>query len=156
MCYNNNKQQGFTIIELAITMGIFAIITSLVTINLLNAQHIASIDSTATTLITDLKQQQVKAMTGDTEGRGIQDSYGVHFETNKYVLFHGTTYTIGESSNFEVALEGSLIFTGTGDIIFSQGNGERTGLGSITLKDTLTGKQKGITTNIYGVITDVN
>jgi prepilin-type N-terminal cleavage/methylation domain-containing protein len=156
MCERSNRQQGFTIIELAVTMGIFAIITSLVTINLLNAQHIASIDTTATTLVADLKQQQVKAMTWDTEGRGVQDSYGVHFETNKYFLFHGTTYTTGEPSNFEVALEGSLIFTGTGDAIFAEGSGEKTGLGSITLRDTLTNKQKVITINDYGVITDVN
>jgi prepilin-type N-terminal cleavage/methylation domain-containing protein len=73
----NTKRTGFTIIELMIAMGIFVIITSLVTINLLNAQHIASIDSTVTTLIADLKQQQVKAMTGDTEGRGITDQYGI-------------------------------------------------------------------------------
>jgi type II secretory pathway pseudopilin PulG len=154
----NRKYTGFTIIELVITMGIFMIITSLVTINLLRAQHNASSSTTVTTLISDIKQQQVKAMTGDTEGRGTRDSYGIHFDTNRYVLFHGT-YSETEISNFNVNLEGSLSFTGlTGDsnVIFSQGSGEKAGLNSIVLTDSITNSQKTITINTYGVITEVN
>jgi prepilin-type N-terminal cleavage/methylation domain-containing protein len=158
MNVNDNKQKGFTIIELVIAIGIFTVITSLITINLVNVQHIASIDSTATTLVADLKQQQLKAMTGDTEGRGIADQYGIHFDVKQYVLFHGS-YDPAGTSNFVVDLEGTLSFTGiTGDgnIIFSQGSGESFGLSTIILKDDLTNKQKIITANIYGVITYVN
>jgi prepilin-type N-terminal cleavage/methylation domain-containing protein len=154
----DHKQKGFTIIELIITMGILAIITSLATINLLNAQHIASIDSTTTTLISDLKQQQLKAMVGDTEGRVAADQYGIHFDADKYVLFHGS-YDPTDTSNFVVELEGTLSFTnisGDGNIIFSQGSGESSGLNPIVLKDDQTNKQKTITTNVYGVITYVN
>ena len=152
------KQKGFTLIELIIAIGIFTVITSLATINLLNAQHIASIDSTVTTLIADLKQQQIKAMTGDTEGRGTTSQYGVHFDANKYVLFHGS-YNAADNSNFVVNLEGTLNFTditGNGDIIFSQGSGESSGLNPIILKDSLTNKQKTMTTNVYGVVASVN
>ena len=149
------QQKGFTIVELLLTMGIFAILTSLATINLVSAQHTASIDTTTTTLVADLKQQQTKAMTGDTEGRSAPSPYGVHFDTTKYVLFHGT-YNAADTSNFTINLEGSLRFTTTGDILFSQVSGERTGLNPIVLQDSMTTRHKSITTNTYGVITTVN
>lgn len=158
MKVRDSKHKGFTILELLVTMGIFAVLTSLATINLLGAQHIASIDTTVSTLIADLKQQQIKAMTGDTEGRTAGDQYGIHFETNKYVLFHGT-YNSTDNSNFPVSLDGTLSFTNIsdgGNIIFSQGSGESSGLSTITLKDTATNKQKVFSINIYGVVTDVN
>jgi prepilin-type N-terminal cleavage/methylation domain-containing protein len=154
----SQNNYGFTIVELIITMGIFAIITSFVTINLLSAQHSATINTTTTTLIADLKQQQTKAMVGDTEGRSSTDQYGIHFDTDKYVLFHGT-YNEGDSTNFEVKLEGSLSFTnitGLGNIIFSKGSGESYGLSSIVLSDSTTNRQKTITINVYGVISNVD
>ncbi|KKS22025.1 MAG: hypothetical protein UU80_C0015G0020 [candidate division WWE3 bacterium GW2011_GWA1_41_8] len=123
------KEAGLTLIELIIAMSIFAIIT-----------------------------QQIKAMTGDTEGRPSGNRYGVHFETDKYVLFNGT-YTAGEPSNFEVPLESTLSFTGiTGDgnIIFEQGSGELLGTSGVTIQDSLNNDQKVIQLNNFGVVTDVN
>lgn len=148
-------KSGFALIELIVAMGIFAIITSLATINLLNAQHIASIDTSATTLIADLKQQQIKAMTGETEGRGIGDQYGVHFDTDRYVLFHGS-YNPSEASNFVVNLDGTLSFTTSGEVVFSQGSGASSGLSTIILKDDQSGKQKTITINSLGVVISAN
>ena len=136
-------------------MGIFAVITSLVTINLLNAQHTASIDSTVTTLIADLKQQQLKTMVGDTEGRGVTDQYGVYFAADKYVLFHGS-YNPADNSNFVVNLEGTLNFTVNGEVVFSKGSGEKSGLNAIVINDSLTSRQKTININTYGVVTTVN
>jgi prepilin-type N-terminal cleavage/methylation domain-containing protein len=147
--------RGFTLIELILTMGIFAVITTLVTINLLKVQHAASVSSVATTLVADLRGQQTKAITGDTEGRTTTDQYGVHFDSDKYVLFHGI-YTDGEPSNFEIPLEGSLNFTTNGDVIFSKGSGELSGINTITLRDNTTNEQKVININIYGVVNSVN
>lgn len=148
--------RGFTILELIVTMGIFAIIASLTTINLSNSQRIASLSSITTTLVTDLKQQQTKAMTGDTEGRGYNSKYGIHFDNNQYVLFYGDTYDFANSSNFIVPLEGSYSFTTIGEIIFSKISGEKTGLSSVTIKDNQSSQQKIIQLNNYGVITDIN
>ena len=152
------KEAGLTLIELIIAMSIFAIITSIASVSLLNTQHKASINASTTVLVTDFRQQQIKAMTGDTEGRPSGNRYGVHFETDKYVLFNGT-YTAGESSNFEVPLEGTLSFTGiTGDgnIIFEQGSGELLGTSGVTIQDSLNNDQKVIQLNNFGVVTDVN
>jgi len=149
------NKQGFTILELIITMGIFAIVASLTTVNLTNSQRHTSLNSTTTTLISDLKQQQIKSMTGDTEGRSISSSYGIHFDSNQYVLFHGDSYNSSDTSNFTITLDSNFSFLNLGNIVFSRINGESTGLTSIILRDNTINNQKDIRVNNYGVITDV-
>jgi prepilin-type N-terminal cleavage/methylation domain-containing protein len=80
--------KGFTIVELLVVMGIFAILASLSTLNLSHAQHGSYVNATVDTLVSDLKRQQHKAMIGDTEGRGTASNYGIHFDPSSYVLFH--------------------------------------------------------------------
>ncbi|MCL4384258.1 type II secretion system GspH family protein [Patescibacteria group bacterium] len=148
-------RRGFTLIEVIITMGIFVVLLSLGTVSLINAQHIASLDTVTNTLITDLKQQQLKAMVGDTEGRFSRSSYGIHFDTGDYVLFHGT-YNSSDPTNFTVPLVGSLSFASAGEVSFSQGSGQVTGLSVITLSDSTNGRQKVINLNSYGVVTSLH
>ena len=147
--------RGFTLIEVIVAVGIFATLAGLSTVSLIGSQHTASLDATLLTLVTDLRQQQLKSMTGDTEGRGVNSSYGIHFDTNDYVLFHGS-YNAADTSNFKVNLNGSLNFLSPGEIIFNKGSGSLSGLTTLVLHDSLIGKQKNININDYGVISAVD
>ncbi len=146
--------KGFTIIELLVVMGIFAILATLSTLSLTQAQHSTSLNSTVNTLISDLKRQQDKAMIGDTEGRGTHSNYGIHFDSTDYVLFHDT-YNVTDTTNFLVNLGGTLHITASNDIIFAKGSGESSAT-TITLSDTVSHQQKSLTINQYGVITALN
>jgi prepilin-type N-terminal cleavage/methylation domain-containing protein len=156
-----NNSQGFTLPELIVGMAMFAILIGLVTINLTGAQGSTNINTTIDTLTADIKQQQTKAMVGETEGSTSANSYGIHFETSDYILFRGTSYTSGDTSNLTIDIKGATITSTTipnNQIIFDQGDGKIPGLtnnqGSITLK-TPAGQQKIVTLNSYGAIISI-
>lgn len=151
------KQAGFTLIEMILVLAITAFLLGFIAINLTTSQRKASLSTTVTTFITDLHQQQMKAMTGDTEGRASADSYGVHLDTNKYVLFYGTSYNALDTSNSPITLENGLQFGTSGvDVIFSQLNGEISNPLSVILQDTTNGTQKTIDLNKYGIVIAVD
>jgi prepilin-type N-terminal cleavage/methylation domain-containing protein len=147
-------QHGFTLIELAIVIAITVILLGFITINLVRSQQGASLSAIGEILLTDLRQQQLKAMMGDTEGRSTSDSYGVHFDANRYVLFHGT-YSDSEDTNSVVNLEDNMQFNSPNyDVIFSRLSGE-TSAKIIELQDNTSLKFNRIHLNALGVATQV-
>jgi len=157
------KQRGFTIPELLITMGIIAILFGFVSINLIHLQRRSYLTTTVDTLISDLYSQQNKALVGDTEGSGAISAHGVYFETNRYVLFRGSSYNPLDTSNFPINLDASLTFSSitfpscpSCYVLFSKISGE-TGLidgsNTVTLTDSTNGEQKILEINKYGTIT---
>lgn len=149
-------QRGFTLIELAVVTSIIVTLLGLITINLVRSQQGISLTSVEEILIADLKQQQLKAMAGDTEGRLDSDSYGVHFDSSKYVLFHGAIYSSSDTSNSIINLENNMQFNSPGfDVIFSRKSGEIVLPAIIELQDNTNSGLKRIHLNTFGVITQV-
>lgn len=157
------SQKGFTFIELIVVIGIMTTLLGIATTNLLGAQNSASLNTTVDTLISDIRNQQLKALTTDTQGRATTDNYGVYFETDNYVLFHGSIYSPADPSNYKIdygnQIQASNISFPNSEIIFSKGNGEISGYTSgsntITLLNTSTNQQKTIQFNQLGVITGI-
>ena len=118
---------GFTLIELLVVIGIFTILSGYATINLLKPQTKASVDSATTTLVSDLRSQQLKAMVGDTEGAASAQPHGIFFETNRYTLFKGLSYSPSDSANFVVNLETNVNLTSitfpSSQVVFSRRSG---------------------------------
>ena len=151
---------GFTLPELLIVMAILSILFGLIAPNLLHFRQRSVINTTVDTLASDLKSQQTKAMVGDTEGSGAISDYGIHFETNKYTLFRGSSYSAGNPSNFDVNLDPSVNFSSinlpSSSVVFSRGSGETglvSGSDTVTLTDSTNNDQKIIQINRYGAIT---
>lgn len=154
-----SSQKGFTLVELMVVMGIFAILMGISTLSLSNIQRNASLSSEVNKIIPDIRGQQIKAMSGDTEGSGVVSDYGIHFETDSYILFRDT-YTAGNAENFEVALapniQISTAFTNA-EVIFLKGSGEVSGGGNtVTFTDTTNGSTQVVVINDLGVVTGVN
>ena len=90
-------KKGFTLVELLIILAVITTLLGFVVVNLLGAQRRASIDTVVDTLVTDLKQQQFKSISGETSrGNGL---YGIHVGNNYYTLFQGTTFSSSDPSN---------------------------------------------------------
>ena len=148
-------QKGFTLVELAVVLSVIVTLLGFITISLVRSQQTASLTSTEEVLLADLKQQQLKSMIGDTEGRKTVDEYGVHFDQTKYTLFNGT-YVAGDTSNSVIVLDSNMQFNNAGfDIIFSKLSGEISGVTTVELQDNTNSQLKRIYLNIYGTVVQV-
>lgn len=154
-----SKKKGFTLIELLLIIGLMGILISIATISLLNIKQSTSLDLTITTLVSDIKSQQLKSMIGNAAGAAdFSYPYGVHFNQDNYVLFHRASYLSSDPNNFTVDLtrENVQIVNPNTDIIFSRGSGELGATTSIILQEKASSKQKTVQLNSYGVITNIN
>lgn len=154
---------GITLIEALLVMSIFAIIVGMASINLVGSKNSPSSWASVETFMADLKQQQLKAMVGDTQGSGDISDYGIHFETTTYTLFRGT-YVVSNTSNFVVTLPAAIqVSTGLSgsQILFSKLTGDVSNYDPvpannyITFTDTTINSQKKITVNKHGVINQI-
>lgn len=122
------NQKGFTLTELIISMGLFAVLATFVSINLVRPQATSNVDSAINTVVSEIKSQQLKAMIGDTQGGTSTDSYGIYFENNSYTLFKGTSYSASDPENIVNDLPQGVSFSSvslpSSQIVFEQLSGE--------------------------------
>jgi len=126
---------GFALIELLTVIGIILILASFLfpQLNLFKSRNI--LDSTAQEIISALRLAQNKTVA--SEGAS---SFGVHFETDKFILFKGTIYDSAASDNKAYALAPSLIIdnldleNNSAEIIFERLTGKALSFGSLNLR----------------------
>jgi prepilin-type N-terminal cleavage/methylation domain-containing protein len=162
-CALKKLQSGLTLIELMVVVAVLGVLFSLTTINLTRLTPKANVNATVDTFIADVKQQQQKSMLGETGGMNISQPFGVHVDTNQYVLYGGISYSSGSASNSAIVMPSSIQLStsfGSGNILFNKGSGEINGFSSsnntITVNDLATGVQKVIEFNQFGIVMDVN
>ncbi len=158
------NQRGFVLIELIVVMAMLSVLIGIVTINTLGADRQATLTGTIDTLVADLRSQQTKAMSGATSGGVIQPGYGVEFQSDRYVLFSGLTYNVGDTSNSVVMVNSRVRFITislpNNSVVFASKSGEFVGFNaqtnSVTAKQTDSGVTKTVYFNRYGTITSIN
>lgn len=156
-----NHRPGFTLVEVLIIMGILAILFTISSLNLSNTVPQSALSNATELLVADLKQQQLSALTGNTEGQDNSSNYGIYFTADKYILFRGSVYDANEASNFDINLDNiSTSTTASGSvIIFQKNSGEilnfQTSNNTITLTHNDIGHSKTITINKYGIIESI-
>ena len=147
------NSKGLTLVELTVAIALFTILSSFLLFDITSQKTFADFESTEDLIFVTVKEAQNLAMATRTE------SYGVRFETDRFVLFQGSTYNPGDASNLVTALGSNLtidsITLPSGDIIFSPLIGEAVSQGSFVLKDTGGSETKTFTINQFGAI-DVN
>lgn len=152
------KQNGFTITELLLVMGIFAVLSVLATITLLRPQIKSSVDKNVNTMIADIKLQQIKAMIGDTQNVGGAEDYGVYFENTSYTLFKGSAYNSSDTNNIVIELDQAIEFSRVNlpnsQIVFERLSGEinnfDSGQNDITVQHDQGGLSTEVNFNEYG------
>ncbi len=155
-------QAGFSLIETGIVVAVFSVLIGIATINLLGSKQKANVAGTVTLVVSDIKQQQTKAMTLTTQS-GVTADYGIYFTPENYVLFKGT-YSPDDANNFVVAygenITASVSALPTNTILFSRQTGEVSNFDSskntLQLINSVTNEKKTIRINRYGVITQAN
>jgi prepilin-type N-terminal cleavage/methylation domain-containing protein len=149
---------GFTLIELLLVMGIISVLFTISSLLLLNLIPKASFTAQSEILISEIRQQQLKAMTGYTQGAEEGGSYGIFFQEHGYTLFKGQEYDPLSSSNLTIAVDGPDSIATTlpnNQLVFAAGSGEVVGYvfgqNSITLSNSNTAESIIINLNEYGV-----
>lgn len=163
MFFSKTKQKGFTLIELVIIMGILLLLFGFVMVNLLQEENIVSVNASVDILISDISSQQTKAMVGKSDGISSGNSYGIYFESDRYTLFKGNTFSATDSANFTVILEENIVFNNVAFpndmVVFSALSGEINGFSdgdnTITIANVQGQEIKTITLNRYGVLKSV-
>ena len=150
-------RQGFTIVELLLAMGVFAILAGLGSVNYFSTYNQTSAGTLQEVLIADLRSAQAKAMTGQTSGGVAVPSWGVKFLSSSYVVFPGPSYVAGSSANYIVALPEGMVLTpdfASDQVLFAKGSGEIIGYDSEadSLTAVLGTTTKNIELNRLGVI----
>lgn len=157
-----STRAGFTIIETLVVLVVFIALIGLGYINIVGTERRAPITATVDTLVGDMRGQQTKAMTGDSQTGSTSADYGIYFQANSYTLFKGTSYNAGDMANAVTPIPTYVAISTTlpgSSVIFTKGSGDVAGFSSsgntITVTQTLTGEHKVISINRYGAVTQI-
>jgi len=131
---NSELQRGVTLIEILMSIGVLMLFSFLFLSSLSSYQDTQVLNTETDIMlgvVLDALTKTIKAEGGS--------QYGVHFESEKIVLFKGVVYDIFDSDNIEHFLDGLvsisdiLINGGGSDVVFKKNTGETDFYGTITL-----------------------
>lgn len=130
------ESQGFTLIELLVSVAIILIITAVTLFSLTTLNKQVSLDSSSQNVLSVLRL--ARSQTLASKGQTV---YGVHFETTKFVLFTGTTYSPSAATNKDFSLGDCQIGAislngGVSDVVFDRIRGTTAGYGSVIVQLT--------------------
>lgn len=156
-------RKGFTLVEVIVVMAIVSTLFAISIVSLNTFQQNTFQNTSEDVLLSDLKLQQLKSMTGDNNSTTTFEEFGIHFETNSYTLFRGSSYSASDPENFTVTLNPNLSFSqvdfANSQIVFERNSGEIIGFtpgnNTITINNNVTDSDSIITLNRYGVITQL-
>jgi prepilin-type N-terminal cleavage/methylation domain-containing protein len=157
--FEQNNQAGFTLVEMLVVIGIIAVLFALSAVNLGASQSSTSVATTTDTLLSDLRSQQLLAMSGGEGSANAQQPQGVYFQPNSYTLFADPTYSSSDPSNYTVNVGANQISTtfSSDQVVFEKGSGEVTSFSSGSNTITVSGStdSETIIINRFGA-TSVN
>ncbi len=151
-------KKGFTLVEMLLVMGLFALLISIGSINYFSTFSQTSVGTSEDILIADLRSAQTKAMSGTGVSDTPVTSWGVKLLGSSYVIFAGDTYSAVAPSNYVVTLPSNVAVSTTfpnSEVRFASKSGEVIGYNSSADIITLTAENsiKNIELNTYGTIT---
>lgn len=148
---NKSIASGFTMVELLVVIALMGILVGLSIPFYQSFQVSSQLDNTSFEIIQTLRLAQANAISGENE-----ETFGIHFEQQRYTLFQGDIYNSNDSSNEINDIPGTLNISTTfgQDIIFSRIKGEASVAGTVTISSN-TNESKVIKINAKGSIDQI-
>ncbi|MFH1767251.1 MAG: type II secretion system protein [Patescibacteria group bacterium] len=147
------NRKGFTIIELAIVIGILALILAIVGGFISSATARVNITDASTQVVDALRRAQWQTINGQDDA-----DWSVHFTANQIILFKGIIYNPADPDNYITNIESPLTISGISlngggsDVIFDDEFGNSTTYGTITITDPVTSESVAVTINQIGSV----
>jgi prepilin-type N-terminal cleavage/methylation domain-containing protein len=113
--------RGFSLIEITVVLGMFAIVGSLALLMSMQSYSGYSFHTTQQLLVTTLQKARSEALANVCVGTSCTDgvSHGVHIEPDELVLFQGNVYDPNNLTNVHLPLSNAKITINGNDIIFA-------------------------------------
>ncbi|MBI4992268.1 MAG: prepilin-type N-terminal cleavage/methylation domain-containing protein [Candidatus Harrisonbacteria bacterium] len=152
MCVHTKKQNGFTVVEVLIAIAVVSVLASLSVAYFNSFLARNELQNESLKVVDSLRRAR-----GQSMARQEDSQWGVHFESNKYVLFKGSSYSAADSYNEEITLPDVLTIStinlngGGSDVVFNKITGETLNFGTTTIQNDLN-ESKNIVINSYGTI----
>ena len=147
-------QNGFSLVEIMIVIAIMGIIVSVVSSQFSQMRKLQILKSTSDDIVSVLN----KARSQTLASLNLKN-YGVHFETNRIVIFTGTTYSSNDASNEIISISSPVtisnisLTSGATEFYFNRLTGTTSKTGTITISIPPGGSlSKIITISATGVV----
>ena len=160
------KPIGFTLIELILVVSLLGLTLIISTVNLFRPVSKAQANGASSDIFSLLRDAQNKAMNTAIGDGTAADDWGIHFETNQYILFKGNVFDPADQANFVVDTPANISLTPTlpcpsppgncHNIVFAKISGEVIGFdgsnNGVCVIETSTNKTVSLSVNFVGVV----
>jgi prepilin-type N-terminal cleavage/methylation domain-containing protein len=133
----NPHKQGMTVIELLIVIAVLGIVFSIVIPQFSKTRENQVLKNTVSDILSSLNKAQSRTLASVNSS-----SYGVHFQSDKIVIFKGTVFSAGDANNETINITtpaniSNVTFAGvsgnSGDVYFNRLSGTPNQNGTITV-----------------------
>lgn len=155
MKLTHNK--GISMIEILIVIAIMVVIIAIVVLSLSRFRAEQSLQGTTADIVSLLNEARTNTISSKNS-----TTYGVYFETNRAVLFAGSSFSEPNSNNKQLDLDSTVnipssggisLNGGSSSVVFTRISGDTANYGTIILRLTSDAtRQKTITINKTGVV----
>ncbi len=148
------RERGASIIEILMAVAIIGILARVVFVNYAPSVQTQDLKRSKDDTLALFDEARSRTLRGEGD-----TTYGVHLQSTKAVLFVGTTYSAGTSTNKTVNMSSNIVISsislngGGSDVKFSRVSGATSQYGTFIIKksSTTTG-QKTITVKKMGLV----
>ncbi len=137
--HSSRYGKGFTLLEVAITIGIVVLIGAISLVSFINSRNVRDLTTSAQNVLSVLRLAQSKALGGEDNSQ-----WGVRLEQAQFILFRGTTFASSTStqsyslpSSIEIV---NIILAGGGqEVAFKRlsGQTDQTGVFTVRIKGSV-------------------
>lgn len=122
------QKLGFTLVELLLVIGIFAVLASFASLNFFSTYSRSNLGAARDVLKADLKSAQSSAMSGAGQNGATVPGWGIIVNnSSSYTLFPGTVYDPNNSLNFTTTLPSDITISTnfpSSRVVFLHASGE--------------------------------
>jgi len=148
---NQNRNSGYSIIEILVVIAILGIILTIGTVSFESLRSKKQLQITVDSISTKLEEAKTNAV---ADKGGL--NYGIYLQPTSYTLFSGNTYNPNSGTNSSTTIPTNIliskILSNGGDaIVFSRITGSPQATGTIVISGS-----SGVATVTVGTLGDIN